>query len=432
MTADPKSDLKRPPSPTNLWINFTGLAMSIIALFVVREFGKELSNLQVGGICLISLAIPIILLELIFLKTYAKPSTGIDFSKKGDWNYKRVGIKLGGFYLTLGLIVLAYWTFPEYHGDFYQIYYELLRLLFPIVLIMAIPYFLIIDAYMRHPEDGYWQLGRILLGQWQAFDKGIVGQHLLGWLVKMFFLPLMFVYFTQNLDFLRSVHFAQIFSTYKEFHDFTNNSIFYIDLLFVTMGYMLTFRLLDSHIRSTEPSFLGWLVAIGCYQPFWSFFSQYYLAYEPGKFWGSWFWGNPVMYPLWSTLILLLLVVYAWASIAFGIRFSNLTNRGILTNGPYQLTKHPAYLSKNLSWWLISMPFLSTVSISEALRHSLLLVGLNIVYFLRARTEERHLSKDPAYVEYAEFIERHGMFFWVGKWLPLLKFKPNRLFNLPD
>ncbi len=49
--------------------------------------------------------------------------------------------------------------------------------------------------------------------------------------------------------------------------------------------------------------------------------------------------------------------VYAWATVAFGFRFSNLTDRGIITNGPYAWTKHPAYVSKNLFWWFAVLPF---------------------------------------------------------------------------
>lgn len=37
------------------------------------------------------------------------------------------------------------------------------------------------------------------------------------------------------------------------------------------------------------------------------------------------------------------MAIYAWATIMFGGRFSNLTHRGIITNGPYPWTKHPAY-----------------------------------------------------------------------------------------
>jgi protein-S-isoprenylcysteine O-methyltransferase Ste14 len=50
--------------------------------------------------------------------------------------------------------------------------------------------------------------------------------------------------------------------------------------------------------------------------------------------------------------MVLLTGIYAWATVAFGLRFSNLTYRGVLTNGPYAFTRHPAYLSKNAFWWM--------------------------------------------------------------------------------
>ena len=129
-------------------------------------------------------------------------------------------------------------------------------------------------------------------------------------------------------------------------------------------------------------------------------------------------------------MILILIGIYVWATIPFGIRFSNLTNRGIFTNGPYRYTKHPAYVSKNISWWLISMPYYSLDGTPEAIRHCLLLLCVNLIYFLRARTEERHLSKDPDYIAYAEYIEKHGIFSWLGWLIPILKFKPGKMLNL--
>src|SRR3546814_17210443 len=89
---------------------------------------------------------------------------------------------------------------------------------------------------------------------------------------------------------------------------------------------------------------------------------------------------------VWGALLVGLIAVYAWATMAFGIRFSNLTHRGIITHGPYALTRHPAYIAKNLSWWVGSMPFLVTSgSWVEALRHMVLL-GL--------RSEERRVGKE--------------------------------------
>src|SRR5262249_38815160 len=112
---------------------------------------------------------------------------------------------------------------------------------------------------------------------------------------------------------------------------------------------------------------------------------------------------------IWGSLILVLVVIYVWATIAFGGRFSNLTHRGIITNGPYRFTKHPAYLSKNLSWWLISTPFIITGGVGEAFRRCVLLLMLNGIYYLRAKTEERHLALDPVYVQYARWMDKHGL-----------------------
>ena len=51
------------------------------------------------------------------------------------------------------------------------------------------------------------------------------------------------------------------------------------------------------------------------------------------------------------------------------------------------------------------------------------MVGTNLVYFLRARTEERHLSHDPVYVAYALWINEHGIFHRLGKLLPWLRYQ---------
>ena len=112
---------------------------------------------------------------------------------------------------------------------------------------------------------------------------------------------------------------------------------------------------------------------------------------------------------LWGGWLVALSAVYAWATVAFGFRFSNLTHRGIITNGPYAWTKHPAYVSKNLFWWFAVLPFLATSGNPvDMIRNSFVLLVVTGVYYWRARTEERHLMADPAYREYAEWMERNG------------------------
>ena len=60
------------------------------------------------------------------------------------------------------------------------------------------------------------------------------------------------------------------------------------------------------------------------------------------------------------TLILILMAIYSWASLSLGFKASNLTNRGIVSHGPYKYIRHPAYICKNLAWWLGGLPFLIT------------------------------------------------------------------------
>jgi protein-S-isoprenylcysteine O-methyltransferase Ste14 len=215
-------------------------------------------------------------------------------------------------------------------------------------------------------------------------------------------------------------------SQFPKFYDYTYTFIFSVDLVFVCSGYLLTLKIFDSHIRTVEPSFLGWIVAIQCYQPFWSFSHQHYLGYDDNLFWGHIFTKSKILYSSYGMIILSLLAIYSFASVSFGLRFSNLTNRGIITNGPYRYLKHPAYISKNLAWWMISVPFLSSVSWEKAVQHSLLLLILNFIYYLRAITEERHLSLDPIYVQYATALNEKGLFSALYKVFPFMKYNVNR------
>ena len=53
-------------------------------------------------------------------------------------------------------------------------------------------------------------------------------------------------------------------------------------------------------------------------------------------------------------------------------------------------------------------------------------IGICFLYYLRARTEENHLSKYPEYVEYANWMNEHGIFRKVAKFLPFLIFSEEK------
>ncbi len=415
--------MKRPPqSATNMYINLAGVAACVLGLMGITLSGQHIGPMGATLLLLASYLLPVALLECWYYRRWREWTTA-----RNTVDAVRLGYKILGLVGVCGLALGLYWMLPEYRGSFYDRYYDFLLTLAPWFVAFLPAYFIVVDRYHPEPEDGYWHFGRALAFR-SGVDRGVIGQFLLGWLVKFFFLPLMFIYLIDKVAFLRSYNYDTLFSSFQVFYDFLFGAVFFVDLLIITVGYAFTLKLTDSHIRSTEPTFLGWFVAIICYQPFWSLISAQYLAYHPGRGWGSWWWEYDVIYVTWGCLILACNLAFVFASVSFGLRFSNLTHRGILTNGLYRYCKHPAYIAKNLSYWLISMPFMVSVSVEESLRHCLLLLGVNVIYLLRARTEERHLSRDPDYIAYAQYIEEHGWFRKLGQWIPALRFKPGALF----
>jgi protein-S-isoprenylcysteine O-methyltransferase Ste14 len=177
------------------------------------------------------------------------------------------------------------------------------------------------------------------------------------------------------------------------------------------VGYLLTMKPLDAHIRSANPYVAGWLAALICYPPFILMGDGGPLNYHPNTSdWTFWLQGHPLVLWVWGAWLVFLTGMYAWATVIFGIRFSNLTYRGIITNGPYRFTRHPAYLSKNLFWWFATMPFLATSgSLTDMVRNTVLLALVSAVYFWRAKTEEKHLlSEDAKYREYHAWMGRNA------------------------
>jgi len=410
-----------PASVTHFGLNFIATCVALGALFILRRHDLGLENDML--VLLAAAAIPVVLLDVLVLRVHRRASTGLDWAKDFSPDAGRVTTKLVGLVLALAPIAIAYWAFSEYHGSFYDPFYWMLRRFWASLVIAAIAYTWVLDGLMVDPRDAYWQLGRVALGHPSDARRGDIANLYRGWLVKAFFLPLMLVWMhneTKNL-----VHFDFSTASWSNLraYDFLYSLIFGVDLLFATVGYCMSLKLIDAHIRTAEPTMYGWVVALFCYQPFYSLMERQYVHYDAGFAFGAWLSPWPAVRWVWAGAIIVLITIYVLATIAFGVRFSNLTHRGILTNGPYRFTKHPAYVSKNLSWWMASIPFIPHTGWQDALRHSLLLGCVNTIYFLRARTEERHLSRDPTYVAYALWMNDHGALRFLGRWIPLFKYK---------
>lgn len=178
--------------------------------------------------------------------------------------------------------------------------------------------------------------------------------------------------------------------------------ILFVDTLLFTLGYIIETPALHNRIRTVDPTFFGWAVCLACYPPF-NDFTGRFLEWQSSDFPRF---DNTAVHLIANTSVLLALAIYSWASVALGFKASNLTNRGIVTRGPYAYVRHPAYAAKNLAWWIGALPNLYLVfaggNVKAAAYALLALCGWTTIYALRAITEERHLRlSDNGYAQYA-------------------------------
>jgi protein-S-isoprenylcysteine O-methyltransferase Ste14 len=411
------------PRSANLnWITLLGLAGFAVAAAIASALA--LSAVSATAFVLVLTAAPMVAADLAIANVHRRATAGLDWSRRPRSSHRRVAVKLLGLSGTYGVLAFAYWIFPEYRSPVYASFFELLDTWWPYLLVVTIIYTAVVDAFMLEPQDGYWQAGCLMLGRFRHVDRRMMVQYCLGWLIKGIFIPLNIESIVPGLAQLYDSPFVAGATSFSNFYDFAFNLIYLIDVVFAAIGISLTLRLTDSHIQSADATWTGWVACLVCYIPFANLFMSHYHPYQQHAIgWGPLLRPYPVLYLAWGSAILVCLFIYGWASVTFGYRFSNLTHRGILTNGPYRLTKHPQYLFKNITWWMIWMPFASSGGPAEAIRSCLMLAAVNAVYLARARTEERHLSRDPAYVAYALWVNENGLLSRLGRLAPSIRYK---------
>lgn len=351
---------------------------------------------------------PMIGLDLLVNRVHRRASTGLTgMAAPVAWG--RCLVKCLGLLAALLTLGVIYRIIPEYRKPFYRPCWQALQTVALPALPLVLAYIVWIDRRMAAPQDAYWHAGLVALGRWREIDGHYLGCHAASWAVKGFFLPLMLAGGAQNLETL--VDRGLDGYSFDALYVTGLNLLLALDVVYGALGYLLTLRLLDAHVRSVEPTAAGWVAALCCYPPFAPLLQGAWLNYRGTIGWqecGPWS-RNPVFYVSWGFAILMLHGIYVWSTCSFGCRFSNLTNRGIVVDGPYRYLKHPAYVSKNLAWWLMYVPFAAFGTWQETIHACLLLGVTNCIYAARAWTEERHLSSDPSYLAYRHWIKVHGL-----------------------
>ena len=170
--------------------------------------------------------------------------------------------------------------------------------------------------------------------------------------------------------------------------------IFFIDTFYFAFGYLFESSGLQNSVRSVDTTVLGWVSALLCYPPFNSSITEQFFPWYPNLYTSF---GSTTATVIGYVFILLALFVYIAGTLALGTKCSNLTNRGIVSHGPYAYIRHPHYTSKHLAWWIALIPALSVAGFISMLAWS-------SIYFIRALTEERHLLADPEYQDYVKKV----------------------------
>ena len=407
----------RPVSAVSHGVGVAGLVGLLGWLGVARYYGMDgiLSALASVVFC----AVGMVGWSLLVDKVHRNPSTGIDWDRRRAAARDTAEItsyKLLGIWATWAIIAFLYMVLRYYGAGNYPVAMTILTYAIGPMVLLSVPYVSWLDRHLVEPRDGAYAFGRWLAGQPVDMpgDSATAGRdaiyaHLRAWAVKGFFLAFMLSVVLANFAPLITTPFANLADNPVALGQFGLVFLYMLDVHFAIVGYVLTMRPLDSHIREANPYATAWVAALICYPPFVLMSGGGLLNYEVGAIgWSTLLAAHPWALWLWAGALVALTAIYTWATIAFGPRFSNLTHRGIITHGPYAWTRHPAYVSKNLSWWLVTLPMFSN-SITDAVRNTVLLGVVSGVYYWRAKTEEQQLLADPAYRAYWHWAQQHAV-----------------------
>lgn len=414
----------RPVSDVSAAVGLAGLAGLFAWILICRNWAEVAELLAIPGpraplsgpyaslAALLFSGVPMVLVSLLKDKVHLRSSTGIDWAKKRPLSdvLDISIIKLAGLWATWAIIAFAYCIARYYWRGPYLFSMEVLGAAAVPLFVLSIPYVLWLDRVLVNPRDGAWHFGAMLIGR-EPYDSEEVKHHWRAWIVKGFFCAFMISILPGGFRAVVEQDFAVIAGDPVRLAIMLAELLFVIDVQIAMVGYLVTMKPLDAQIRTANPHLDAWLAALMCYPPFILMGDGGPLNYHVNTGdWALWLEGHTALLWAWGAILVFLTGIYAWATVAFGLRFSNLTYRGVLTNGPYAFTRHPAYLSKNLYWWFATMPFLAASgSAVDAIRNTALLALVSAVYYWRAKTEERHLShEDPKYRAYSDWMIRHG------------------------
>jgi isoprenylcysteine carboxyl methyltransferase (ICMT) family protein YpbQ len=264
-------------------------------------------------------------------------------------------------------------------------------------LLLPLAFSVLLDSFSSRPYgDEFWTLGKLITAGRRGVTA-IAKRDFGSCFIKVFFYPLMFVFLVQFIGRFDRLDLPNSWSPIQ-IYDIVGITYILVDVAFGASGYALSLRRIDNRVRSLNPYPAAWFVTLICYPPFWEILERL-LFFQWYDNWLTWTKNWPAAQLVWLAAIVCCFVIYAWSTVEMGPKFSNLCYRGTVSSGPYRLMKHPAYVTKIVSYSLISAPFMQGWVF--ALQQYFMLASLSAIYYLRAKYEEKHLLRYADYRAYA-------------------------------
>ena len=246
-------------------------------------------------------------------KVHLRPSTGIDWNKPRPWGaaYDVSVTKLAGLWATWAIIGFVYCIARWYWSGQYLFAMNVIGAVAVPLLLLSVPYVLWLDRYLVEPRDGAWHFGAMLIGR-ESHDPAEIKSHFRSWAVKGFFCAFMISILPGGFAHIVNLDIQAIAGDPVALSVGLIELLFLIDVQIAMVGYVLTMKPLDAHIRSANPYIAGWVAALICYPPFILMGDGGPLNYHPNTAdWAFWLRDYPLLLWVWGGLLVFLTGVYA-------------------------------------------------------------------------------------------------------------------------
>lgn len=175
------------------------------------------------------------------------------------------------------------------------------------------------------------------------------------------------------------------------------------DALSAATAYSMETRWAENRSKSIDLTAGGWIICLCCYSPF-NDITGTLFTFAPSV---TTYNTNDLLFNSYELLIALkiieavILSALVYSDLSLGPSGANITFKKLQNRGPYGIVRHPATVCKLTFWWMQSIMYINFWSWEIIFGH----VMWNVIYILRALSEERHLQHFPEYRAYMKEVK---------------------------